>query len=447
MTRSIPFWLLFFCGLIAYGGIEWSGFKPVMFPDSHGYLGWDGQNWREQLTSIRTPGYPWLLVAIQWVGGAGLIPPVQFLLNVGATLAFFAALVTVGVRPWIAWVAALPLLVLPMARHFSNAILTDCPGLSLAVVAVACLLWTVGRPRRLVPWLALTVAVVAAWQVRPMYLFLVVFIPALGGVLRLISPDRSSARAGKVVAGLVLAVLLPVLIYSGLRWATVGHFGVVSMGGHELAGIAMPLLSEETLQKLPAALQPLATAIQEQRRQLGLMSLPQSFNRGTYNYWHREFNRNIHDVAWPLALRLNQGDRVQANRDLSRISIHLLRHYPAAYFHWIRFSMVEFARLAFLGDPLLQLLALLLVLVWLLRVVYTHGRQGGITPHHLDHDRALAVMAVTGISFFLAASLAIAMVEAPIDRYVYATGAFLNSVLAVALYREVARFLPMPPPR
>lgn len=413
-------------------------YSLISMPDSSSFQEWDITSWDVRLSSMRTPGYPLFLSVIQQLGETQQLPSIQFFVHVMAVLAFYFGLHRFGVQPWAAFSAAAPLLFLPMIRAYGHILLSDAPALSLAIGSVGSLFMALGNSGRWWPWVGVGVTVTATWMVRPMYLFLVPLLPMLAVILGYISRSRHAMGLKRLLLTALLATLLPVILFSALRGVVVGHFGVVSFGGINVAGVATPLLTEGLTPTLPEELQPLARAIMVKRRELGLgyPFSPQGLIR--YNTWYNEYNLAIHDVALPVAHAMT-GDMVQANRELSRLSLAILVQRPFEYGAWISRSMVEAVLTCIRQDYGIQGLAALWLLMWLTRLV-TRRRAAGETPQPAANDdgsREMEVVAVTGLLFFLAGTLEVVLVEPPIERYVLGTGALLVSVLGMACYRQV----------
>ena len=149
-----------------------------------------------------------------------------------------------------------------------NALLSDFPAKILAVTSVACLLWVVADRKKILPWLALTVSLAGAYQVRPAYLFLIPLAPCLGiGFAFLWSKGRGGPLVWKaILAGLLAAATLPFLAFSLWRWEMVGDFGLVSFAGYNLSGLAVELLDVPMIDgELSEASQPLARVILAER--------------------------------------------------------------------------------------------------------------------------------------------------------------------------------------
>ncbi|MCB1056042.1 MAG: hypothetical protein KDD11_11110, partial [Acidobacteria bacterium] len=272
-------------------------------PDSGGYLSLaklslSSDRWLETvLGATRTYGYPLFLKVLGW-GSPKLeaVPAAQLVGYLLALLLFWHGFHRYSGRPWLAFWAVTPLFYADVLSSVAR-IQADFLAASAALASLGLLLWLARSPRSPVLWGALTVAVVFSYHVRPAYLYLLALIPVLGLVLRWLLPEERRLR-WRWGLGLGLAMALPFLAYSSLRWEVLGHFGLVSFGGYNLAGVATPLLDETLIADLPEGQRRLARVILEYRGELGL-------DRVTWETplrrWQSQYNRSIWLAAVPAA--------------------------------------------------------------------------------------------------------------------------------------------------
>ncbi|MBF0609647.1 MAG: hypothetical protein G8345_19100 [Magnetococcales bacterium] len=424
--------LLLLISLLVYYLNGMAGTGPQLMPDSATYLEWHNLSWQEILSNIRTPGYPWILSWSASLGGHWWIPAFQYALHVFSVLLFYSGLRAVLVLPWSAFWIALPLLFTPMLRLYGQTLLSDAPGLSLGLLSLSLMLWSLGSGRG---WWLLAMALAATWLVRPMYLFLIPLLPLLAWLLEKMIILPHCVRANRGWMRVALVALLPFLLYGSLRWLTVDHFGVVSFGGINIAGIATPMISNALIPQLPEEVQPLARDILQQRQLLGLTYPLGRQGSIKYNPWYNDYNTSIHQVALPAAVAGHGGNTLLANKALSKLSLAILKHHPLAYAQWIMRSMVEAVLTLIRMDPLIQGLLLLMVLLWLKNLYLSqYGEEEGVITHRsilLQQDReyALVLVALMAVGWFMAGSLEVVLVEPPIERYVMGTGVLLPSLL------------------
>ncbi len=235
-------------------------------PDSGSCLNYKFDGLAEMLSQIRTPGYPLFLRLVRVVSpDFNLLPLIQIVLSFLSAFFFYGALRIYGLPQWMAFASVTPLFYHRLTWQFGSYILTDSPGSALALLSVGFLFIVVTRSRSVLAWVGIVLSVFITWQVRPAYLFLVPLLPVLAVLLirlRDASPNRSS-HAKKVCLGVVAVTFLPVMAYCGLRLVTVGHFGVASVEGHNLTGIATQFLTRDMVKEFDEDLRPLALSIIE----------------------------------------------------------------------------------------------------------------------------------------------------------------------------------------
>ncbi len=402
------------------------------------------------LASRRTLGYPVLLeVARRLPGGLESIPYFHLALYLGAVVGFgLAAGAYLGsaVRGAI---AASPLFYARLVYDHAPDLLADVPAAALALATLALLLWLVVRPRSAALWLGVGLATFFTYQVRPAYLFLVPLVPAVGFLLTWLADQRRGWRSvlRRPAAGLAVLTLAPFLLFSTLRWAATGHFGLVSFGGMNLIGIASSMLTPKVVPKLPEATRPLAGAIL-QRRLLKEMEVRLVYD---YEQWVERYNRNISGMAikaaarMPALSKLNRRQLwVEINRRSTELAFALIRQYPTLYARWLRDALVSaFARMA--EGTAVRLAALAAAGSWALAAL-ARRRDRALSPvssagrHHVGLGVALG-LALAAVAYAAASIFLVVLVEPPIDRYVFAAELLLPSgflALALALWPRPA---------
>ncbi|MDY7092555.1 MAG: hypothetical protein SX243_06220 [Acidobacteriota bacterium] len=272
-------------------------------PDSSGYLNLanlslDSKRWLEQvLGTTRTYGYPLFLKIAGWASPEhAAVPAAHLVCYIVAILLSWHAFSRYSGRPWLAFWVVTPLFyagVLSMAGRIQ----ADFLGAAAALASLGLLLWLARRPESVALWSALTASVALTYHVRPAYLFLLPLVPLLGVALRWLLPEERRLR-WRWAVGLVLAMVLPFLAYSSLRWAVMGHFGLVSFGGYNLAGVVTPLLDEELIAELPEEDQELGRLVLEKRREIGLETV--SWDTPV-EHWHGQYNRSVWSAAVPAS--------------------------------------------------------------------------------------------------------------------------------------------------
>jgi hypothetical protein len=193
-------------------------YRPaLLFIDSFRYL----ENLQELSPTQTQPiGYPLLLLRpVLSVGNLATVVALQHLLGLAMAVAIYALLVRLGVRLWIAALAAAPVLLDAYQLQIEQNIMSEALLQSLVLAAVVLLLWR--RPVTLpvlavagvLFGLAATVRTVGVVLIVPAVVFALVV--GAGGWQRLI-------RAGTIA----LAFALPVGTYAGYYWVEAGRFGI-----------------------------------------------------------------------------------------------------------------------------------------------------------------------------------------------------------------------------
>lgn len=429
--RSPWFWLwlqaFLICGLLVYSSLSGvlRGFDAKTYEDTLAPTSVSGK-----LQSMRTLGYPLFLAAVARVhAGPSAVAIAQVVLFVASVLAFARGFQRFSGSSWLALAAATPLLYCPLVVVYSAAILADVLAAAWSLTALAGLWWVLARPSSRTGWAVLTSFLFLAYQTRPSYLFLLVLVPLAGGA---IVARRVGCRAvlRRPMVALLLASWLPFLAWSSLRGLTTGHFGLVSFGGVNLVGLTASMLSPEVVAALPAEHRELGRRILDGRAERGL----KTDGRMRFQRWGHEYNRNVWKLATRKALRLcrKEGQTeteawVEANRCLTALSWAVIRLRPTVYGQWLAsalgHSLVEIGR-----DRTVWGTGLLLVLAVIARGFLRLQRESAPSPPGVP----IAGLDLTIVAaLFLAGSLGLmALVEAPIDRYLYAAMLLVPSAFA-----------------
>jgi hypothetical protein len=466
-------------------------------PDSGGYLNLanlplDADRWLEKvLGATRTYGYPLFLKVVGWRSPEHeAVAAAHLVCYILAILLFWYGLCRFSGRPWLAFWAATPLFYAEILSLLAP-ISADILAASMAIVSLGLLLWLARRPRNPALWLLLAGAVTYTYHVRPAYLYMLPLVPLLGVGLRWLLPEerRLHWRWG---LGLVLAVALPFLAYSSLRWVVMDHFGLVSFGGYNLAGVATPLLDETLIAELPEEDRELAGLVVEKRRELGLETVGWET---PMRRWHDQFNRSVWSAAVPAARqhlrgrwlgeeaaeefeqrhqkrqerkarldgrqptdeerarwreerqrwqarrearRSQRGREVAAlNHDLSRLSRSILQRRPSLYVKWVFGGFAVGVKKAWeaqwvrwLGYGLLVLWAGVAGLALQRR---GRPRSKGPLVARFRWTWRSAALVLIAVGYFAAGLGLVVLVEVPFDRYMIALTLFLPCALLAAL--------------
>ncbi len=430
-------------------------FKARNYVDTRTYVSLlKAASFEDQLSHIRTPGYPFFLGAVQAVAGElHRAAEMQTLVYLLAVLGFgFAATRYLG-SAWKAVVAATPLLYTRLLAEFSSALLTEVLAGALAIGTFAALLVLVTRPRSRWTWTGVGVLLFATYMVRPAHLFLLALVPLLGWLLSVLRQGLGSWKRALVspFAGLCLVAALPFLLWCSLRWVATGHFGLVSFGGTNAIGITASMLSDEVVAELPEEHRDLAGAMLERRRELRLPS------DGEYRWkrWWKDYNDNVFKAGLKMARKRYNRDlespafHVEINRRFSALSWQLIRLRPELYRRWVWDSMVYSLRGIWVVPSIWQTWTFVLASLplWLLALGIRRWRRGrapaSAAPMPAAEGDRPAVpgsvgLAVLAVAFAVTSMILIVLVEDPFARYRMSAEVFLPSA-ALALLVDLWR--------
>jgi len=384
-------------------------FVPEKVNDTAGYTEFDFHSWKGVLTSIRTPGYPVILRAIGLVSPSeGAIPVAHFVLFVAAVWLFFEALRRVTGRVWLSWWIAASLLSTSVFVNYGHTIATETPSAAIGVVCAALLMfWTV-RPRMSL-LLAIGGATIAGWMVRPVGVFLVVWIPLFGAWLTAWISQRSGANQaearresrlsrGGALLRLGLVTVAPLILWIGLRGAMFGHWGVACFDGYNLIGLAGQFVTPETTARLSPDQQQVieaALASRAERRKAGAWFLDEP----PLHYLRLEYNHD--DTIWkdylPPARNVVGDEPLALNAFLGDLSHTIIANQPRDYCVWLAKATRQAARKVF-SDTLQHPVSLTLFLVGIALFLATSLRPqaSGIAA---ETSAVLRLIAVLGVSY------------------------------------------------
>ncbi|MEZ6055896.1 MAG: hypothetical protein R3C01_04250 [Planctomycetaceae bacterium] len=318
--------------------------EPLLCPDSTSYLDFQWGSLKEALSQIRTPAYPAFLAFCQWITPAGgdalkSVPIAHSATLILAAWSMWWGMMRAGYGREIAAWCAVALMLGRAGRHeIGTTIAADSLAVSLSIMCVACYLATTSRRPGSTPWYGLALLTLATYLVRPAYLFLIPLWPVLCLVHDrfLLRPESSWSDQWRRVSRYALLSVVPFLAYCGLRWAVVGHFGLVSFGGYNIVGIAGQYLDDELVADLPEDLQALGKAIVKRRREYPGMQPPTDFLT-----MELMFNPTVWQCAVPAAKDVYDNDTPRINRDLGRLSFEILKRRPWQYARWLKSDTVH----------------------------------------------------------------------------------------------------------
>jgi hypothetical protein len=309
-------------------------FIPNIVGDTQSYEGLDWTSISSVLSGIRPFGYPLFLRVAALLGdGHRAVPVLHFVIHVVAVWIFFWGLRQTRVQKWTSFWAASALFYSHNVtlQSMVSTVFADPLALSLAIASAGSLLAAIAT-QRVICWIAVALLTFLTYVVQPAYLFVILLWP-LVAILLLRFVVRRDVDRGKLLrfsAAIIVATVLPFVLFCATRWLFVGHFGLVSFGGYNVIGVAGQLLDESTAQDVPDDLRPLATSILQRRERLSNWESPDSFLA-----MERTFNPTVWDVSVPAARQLYDGDAVKMNQQLTRLSFQILARHPGAYLRWL----------------------------------------------------------------------------------------------------------------
>ncbi|HEX4954570.1 MAG TPA: hypothetical protein VF017_14355 [Thermoanaerobaculia bacterium] len=402
------------------------------------------------LAAIRTPGYPLLLKGTRAVcADLSCLPEVQLLLHGLACLALCAGLLAVGLSPAAALAASVLVTTAPLAGTFIPWVMSDLPGASLGVLAVAALLACLARPCGWT-WSALALALALTWLTRPAYLFLVPLLPLAGLWHALVRDGLPAWRRTlrRTLLPLGLASCLPLLLWCTLRFALLGSFAPVSFTGFNLIGLTASWLTEPVVARLPPEPRELAGIILAERQTRGMAPVDATT---PYAQWRAQFDTNVWGLSAEAARELGRRElakrhqprrvtllrEVEADHRLTGLSLALIRDQPGLYARWLRsgwhlaLGRLRSAHLGSWPTRLLLLGALALIARDLL------ARRRGAASAPLGERRpllpwpSLGFLALALAYCFVSLALTLAL-EPPQIRYLDAASILLPGALLAA---------------
>jgi 4-amino-4-deoxy-L-arabinose transferase-like glycosyltransferase len=226
-ARPHLIFLLLLAGGVVLRCVTSLAYRPAIFgiADSNWYL---AVSQHLEPSGLRPVGYSAFLRLLPLDGRLALVPAVQHLVGLGCGVLVYALLLRLGVRRWLAALAAAPVLLDAYQLNIEQQILSETVFQALLLGGGALLLWS----RPLPPWNAAAAGLAfgAAALMRPVGL--VVIVPAAVTILFL----RSRPSRVVTLASLAAAFALPLALYAAWFESVHGRYGLSTYGGHQLYG-------------------------------------------------------------------------------------------------------------------------------------------------------------------------------------------------------------------
>ncbi len=408
--------------------------EPHLVADSPSYINYPLHSLTGAMLSSRTPGYPLFLGLCRPLWGLQLVPLIQLLLHTLAVSYFCVELRNWGLGKRTTWAAGFTLVFGCTALDNVSTISTDCLAMTVGMISIS----MVARWARIgATWQAALPA--AFWAsvavfIRPAYLS---FVPWLivAGTMILSSPvilddpfKIKDAVRRAFTLGLMASV--PILAWTLLRGVTVDSYKFVPFGNANLAGITVQLVSRTELAAMDGGKNLLAQEINrteqsmERNGSLSAMILESQWD----------------DLVWhtivPANKRVNPDPAIQEDC-LADLNGKLIQHYPLRYARWIMLGM----RRAVWGSAANILMNP--VLIGFVAIAVAAGAHqcywGRPLPWAIDsesHIKAIRLLTLLSISYFLIMSGFVVLTSPPLGRFIDATAIYLTATaVAIFFYR------------
>jgi hypothetical protein len=390
-------------------------FAPEMTADTSGYLDPVGP----LLEHPRPPLYRWLVAPLSG-GSYALVPAFQIATYFAACWLFVAALRRYGLSPRAALSVGAGLLFANALLIVANNVHPEFPAITCALLAVAATVHLVGPQPRWWGWVLVCAGSGFAYVLRPSFLPLIVALPALFVCLRALRGDPLAFRRAAVICAIAA---LPFAGIASLRAATVGDPNITSFGGYVMSGMAILMLSDDVVARLPEDVKPFATELlaarragEESGRFIGIplnASNVRSYHSAALGYF--DVLARTHDDMLRLAQSTQKPGEswVELNRRLMRFSLLVVRAAPDRYAAWLVGASTRLLGRSVTTNLPAVLALLVVALAWPWRVL-VHG-QAGVTP---DSALDFPVMILCAILWLGASGVLTVLIHAPANRFI-----------------------------
>lgn len=443
-------WLLLAAQVVALAFLlGWLGrFQPEVVPDTASYSSFPLTEPRAALQQIRPILYPLVLAsASPWGADFTAVPGIHFIAHVLSVLLFMQALRAWDCRPTQALLVASGVLWSSTLQRYQPCVAPDTLALSTAIAAISFLLMLVRSPGRRALWLLLGGFLLASYHLRPAYLFMLPLMPLLAVPLTWLARpacEFDPLATRRLAVRLFALAFVPLLLFACLRWAAVGHFGLVSFGGYNAAGITGQFLTDEMVGELPVEVRPLAEDALRRRDELVATSSLNAEITTSYTTIENRFDIYTWHVFVPAARAAADDDLLLTNSLLAKLARSIVFLQPQSYVTWLvkaghRGIYVIFAELLFNPAVLLLLAAYLVIrgrVVWL-------RRTDASTEEMVRCDGAeiTNVLLLVAIGFSFSKLALVILTTPPLGRFMEAAAVFYPALLASAVYDRAAEMV------
>lgn len=380
--------------------------------------------------------HPLYGMVASWFGGsptaAGNVVLAQGILHAVAALALYAGARAGGIGSVGALCLGLAALFSQSALLHLGLLLPESPAIAFLLLAFA---GTLVASRSAIAFRLLLVpiglATGIAYILRPSLVPAIAAVPALWYLLAV-----RSGQAGRISRALllVLAVALPFIVQSGLRWKSIGDFNIVSFGGFTTSGMAGFMLTPDVVDRLPDAVRPTAQAVLAARtaaEDAGRIARTplnsageRSFVSAALGYFDI-YARSYDDFVWFEigGLRAPQESWVAFNRRLATFSIATITAAPLRWLAWVGGATSRLVgRMIVTNAPMLMAVAALLV-----AAIAGLARGTGLGPSAAD----LASVSAVALAWLASTGPLIVLTTFPATRYIDTAGVLIAAVPAL----------------
>ena len=392
---------------------------PEITPDTDGYL--QVLNSPALLAQPRAPFYGWLVAALDFGRGSYVVVPAfQIATYVAATWLLVAELRRYGLSQRAVLSVGAALLSANALLLVSNNVHPEFPAITCALLAFAGTVHLTGPQPRWWGWMLVCAGAGCAYFLRPSFLPLVMALPALFLCLRAARGDLLAPGRAAIIA---LLAALPFAGTASLRAATVGDPNVASLGGYVMSGMAILMLSDDVVARLPNDAKPLATELLNARRageESGrFIGVP--LNAGNARSYHSAalayfdvFARTHDDMLRIAASTHKPGESwVDFNRRLMRFSLAVVYAAPDRYAAWLVGATTRLFGRAVATNLAAVLAILVVALAWPWRLLAR--KQVGVAP---DARLDFPVMILCAIAWLGASGVLTVLIHAPANRFI-----------------------------
>ncbi|MBF0339695.1 MAG: hypothetical protein HQL95_01865 [Magnetococcales bacterium] len=406
--------------------------------------------WPDPLASARSLGYPFFLyVNGLLLGNQSMMVHLQTAMHVLAILLFHHALRSFGFSRWQSFFAALPLFWL---NRFDNRIMTESLSHSWGLITISSFL-LLNRPgvrHTYGWWILLIVAMMLTYHIKPANLPYILTIPVMAIFLHLYrtiglygAPDwRGTIKTFALHLG---ATGIPFLLYGLLRWKVVGHFGLVAYLGFNLLGFSAAMVKPDMVPLLSTEVQPLALAIIERSKTVALEEPVVEYVLGyqMINSFNN-FNTYVWRIGAPAANSLFTLEEarsplhsIRVDRLFTSFSFQVIRLQFKEYLRWV-VSGFYFSLLLTISLFQLDVWAILFFAILLLSKLVALLRPGQPQNLPTKNHHPVTILATLTLLLYFPLILLCALVESPLERYVYNAALLLPSLLSLTIWQLIA---------